>query len=268
MLVAWVIARWRFSDRVFPSRWTTFQHLRDAGIDLLLRYPHYVLAVVWMCVLPTALNARWATLAAVAFGTIFACASDLVLEALARTGLLAPAPERVQALVPRVLPEARAPRGVHIVPMASTNAITFVNARRIVVTARLLDVLDDDEVTAVCARMGESLREPPHVALLRRVPLSAILMGFVLLPTVYVHAGPTTAWLLFMVADVLWIMDYRGNVQRQMRSLADLESTRSDSANYARALAKLYEDVLAPVVTVRATNLDPQPLLIASLPPA
>ncbi len=178
-----------------------------------------------------------------------------------RLGIIRPAADRLRTIVARVAERFDyRPRAIEQVALPMANAFAFVLTGRIGVTDAALAILDDDELAAVCVHELTHLAEPLRVRAMR---LSfGFLLGFVLTipwavrPMIREGLEPDIAWpvlvfgpLLAVIASTLYLKSYNRLVRR-MEVLADARVHQFEAApgTYARALEKIYEANLVPVV--------------------
>jgi Zn-dependent protease with chaperone function len=162
-------------------------------------------------------------------------------------GLAAPAGERVRAAVERAaaLSGQAVPRSWEV-PLSVPNALAHVTSQQLAFSPDLVDLLADDELTAVATHELAHLRES------RGVVRARVTGVFVLLPLG--AANPLIAtWgpepFLLMIAAIWATLAVLGRKSREWEAEADHCSLRvSDPAVYARALERLYEAALNPAV--------------------
>jgi Zn-dependent protease with chaperone function len=187
--------------------------------------------------------------AGVAYGGLL---SAVILQALR------PASERVRRLAARaaererirLLSVWRLPTGT----FRFANAAAIPWARTMIVTDRIVELLDDDELDAVLAHEAGHLSETPWVALARVGAATTLMIALSLGPTVLwalgVGEGGQSAALVAVAALALGVLVPIRNLARRMEERADAHAREHVGAEpLARALTKLHEDALAPVVT-------------------
>ncbi len=128
------------------------------------------------------------------------------------SGMLRPAPDRLRAIVAATSQRMGVrPPSAEVLTLPQANAIAFPLRRRIAVTDAALSVLDDDELSAVCAHELAHLSEPFRVGIAR---LLFGLRGILLLATVVLTISLTdrvfefeTGLAICVAADVVWLGD-------------------------------------------------------------
>jgi Zn-dependent protease with chaperone function len=180
------------------------------------------------------------------------------LFALVLTGAVRRADTRVAALARRAAEREgialasvwRLPTGS--VPFANAAAIPW--ARTMVVTDRITELLDDDELDAVLAHEAGHLSEAPWVALARVGTAVFLIAGLSLGPTVLWSLGVSeddqlAALLVLALFGLLALVAVR-RLARRMEERADAHAREHVGAEpLARALEKLHRDALLPLVT-------------------
>jgi Zn-dependent protease with chaperone function len=200
---------------------------------------------------------------ALAFGLYFGWGWVRIMRCC---GIIRPASAQLCAIVSYVagLLDVR-PKAVHQVALPMANAFAFFSTKSIGVSDAAISVLNDDELTMVCAHELAHLSEP------RRVVLARLSIGFVLgsvvaiyesvIPAIKVN-GPEVAVLLYAGGTVFLIvsMGLFVRMARQMEARADAiaRGFETTPGTYARALEKIYAANLVPVVlgTKRVTHPD------------
>ncbi|MBX7196047.1 MAG: M48 family metalloprotease [Sandaracinaceae bacterium] len=140
------------------------------------------------------------------------------------------------------------------VPFANAAAIPW--ARTMVVTDRITEILEEDELDAVLAHEAGHLSETPWVGLARVGTAVVLVVGLTLGPTLLWAAGASeTEQLLALVTLALLgllVLLAVMRLARRMEERADAHAREHVGADaLARALEKLHGDALAPIVTGR-----------------
>jgi Zn-dependent protease with chaperone function len=178
------------------------------------------------------------------------------LRVMRWTGVIRPADDRFRGIAVRAAERAGIRlRSVEQVALAMANAFAFVHDRGIAVSDTALAVLDDDELGAVCAHEMAHLGEPGWV---RAIRLSfGFLLGLYLsacclirpmigsLPLSVVWLFILGAPLVFLLARSLFL---RLAHRMEIRADAQAGPAEETPGAYARALVKMYEMNLVPVV--------------------
>jgi Zn-dependent protease with chaperone function len=142
-----------------------------------------------------------------------------------------------------------------VVRSHSAQAFAFPAKRALLFTDRLLDVLTDDEISAVCAH------ELAHLTEARSQYYIRYILWLVFLPWLFtkplIHNFSIFGFYLLLGITVLVPSIFR-RVSHKLEIRADTiaHAHEADPGTYARALAKLYEDNLVPAVNAkkRATH--------------
>ncbi len=247
-----------------PGRWR-----RLAAFALVAR-PY------WLVVLPVAV-AMPERLTPVAFGLLALTA--LLLYRLTRgdglrlarlLGLAVPASPRLLAAVRRAAERTSArPGPAYEMPSLLAAAFALPSAASVVVTDRALAVLDDEELEVVCGH------ELGHVAESGRVIAARSASAVWLLPLAAAKPlvgslglGP---YLVFLLLTILFGRSRLGWSRRlEQRADAIAHDHEPSAGVYARALARLYETDLLPMVGPGAGRTHPHlydRLVAAGAPP-
>jgi Zn-dependent protease with chaperone function len=196
-----------------------------------------------------------------------------------KSGIMRPGSQRLLSVVARLADATGVhPKAAFQVALPMANAFAFLQARSIGVTDAALATLSDDELACVCAHELAHLSEPFWV---RAVRLSSLLMLALLvsLPAavrpLFQTFGSETMFLVLGVIYVIvlcWLILF-GRVYRRMEVRADRIARETENAPgvYARALEKIHQVSLIPVVIARRKHRYPElydRMVEAGAPPA
>lgn len=140
-----------------------------------------------------------------------------------------------------------APRYVWLATTPQANAFALVYIRGIVVTTRLMEVVNDEELKAVILHEMAHLREGWAVRLVRLLGILAWTSWIFLPPMLHRFGGRG----ILILGAVVWAFAaLNGRVSRKMETAADQAAAQglADSAHYAAALEKLYQANRVPAV--------------------
>lgn len=217
---------------------------------LLVMYGAHLLVIgVATCSVSDRFDAPTIWIVGVTTVTTLAIGTGALWMVLAMVGVLRPAPERLLAAVGRAVEHVGvSPDKTWVIP---TLGVPFANAfalpilRRVAFTQRSLDILDDDELSAIAAH------ELGHVGEPRGVAWSRALKSLTYLPIVLVRpAAPEVRPLCFLAIAVLHLVFTR--VTRALEHRADAAAHGLDDVVYARALTKIYRENMVPAVLAGA----------------
>ena len=162
--------------------------------------------------------------------------------------LTLPSPRLLQIVAVTSARTGVAAKEVWVMRVDIAQALALPLAGKLVFTERLLAIMSDDEIAAVCAH------ELGHLSESRGIRLVRALRALVFLPWVFV--GPLfhefgTGGIAFAVLLSLGTRLGFGAVSRRLEARADrvAKSHESVSGIYAQALLRLYQDNLLPAVS-------------------
>ncbi len=172
-------------------------------------------------------------------------------------GLFQPAPERLKKIVADVSARMNVPyREVLLMRFPTAQAFALPNTRQLLFTERILELLTDEEVAAICAHELAHLTESRAARYSRSIQLLAFLPWIFFNPLIYKFGVFAFYGLLLITLGVPRV--FRG-LSRKLESRADAMAmaNEGDAGTYARALARLYEDNLLPAVTAKNRSTHP-----------
>jgi Zn-dependent protease with chaperone function len=186
--------------------------------------------------------------------------------ALRGLGIIRPGSDRLCAVVTKVAEKTGVlPRRVEQLGLPMANALAFVLERGIGVTDAALEILDDDQLAAVCAHEMAHLAEPRRVLLARAS--GAFLLGLVLAllmataRPIHGSFGPSGMLWVFTAACLLLVVGLLllSRLNRKMEIRADSHATgwEPSPGSYARALELITHVNLIPAVLGSRRNVHP-----------
>jgi len=179
-------------------------------------------------------------------------------------GLAEPAPAQLRALANECARRVGVRlRAVDVWPSRAANAYAFVWSRRIAFSSRALELLDSDELEGVLLHELGHLAETWQLRAKRLVPKLVVLAAVLAFPAV----SPSAVSIELTLVGVLLLITWAHAFQRKAEVEADLHATENttSAAAYARALEKLHEANLSPVVMGgRSTHPDLYDRMIAA----
>jgi Zn-dependent protease with chaperone function len=137
----------------------------------------------------------------------------------------------------------------------TAQAYALPAARALLFTERLVDLLSDDEISAVCAHELAHLTETRADYYKRYTVWLMFLPWLFLKPMIYTFNLPGF-YLLMVISVIAPRISRRVSHKLEMRADTMAHANEPDPGTYARALAKVYEDNLLPAVNAkdRATH--------------
>jgi Zn-dependent protease with chaperone function len=173
------------------------------------------------------------------------------------TGWLQPAPERLRNIVNNVSAKTKIPfRQVWLIRISVAQAFALPRSRILLFSERMLELLSDDEISAICAHELGHLLESFADRCKRSIRKLAFLPWLYFKPIIYTYGHLGVFALLGVTILVPYV--YLG-ISRGLEKRADLvaKSSELDVGTYARALLRLHEDNLIPVVLRRGQASHP-----------
>jgi len=174
-----------------------------------------------------------------------------------KIGFIRPAPERLRTIAEAASAKMGIKfREVSVIRSPMAQAFAIIGKRRLLFTERILDVLSDDELAAVCAHELAHLTESRWIRASRSIQILTVWPWIFLKPAVH-FCG--VFGLLGLSLTTFFVPRIYRMISHKMESRADqmAQSTAVDTGAYASALARLYEDNLAPAVNALARATHP-----------
>lgn len=158
-----------------------------------------------------------------------------------------PGEQRLLAIVQEVAAQTGiTPRWTFYGKSPQARAAALVYLRSLVVSSRVMEVLDDDELRAILHHEMSHLHEGLAVRLSRLLPLAGFAV-FIFIHPVLHHFGPLGIVGLF--ACLILCNKIARNIARRMEHQADAAAIQgADAVKYAHALEKFYEANQLPAV--------------------
>jgi Zn-dependent protease with chaperone function len=242
------IVSFRVERCIRQGRYSFGQHLRAVSVLwLLFRGPALVLLALLLFMPATFTAHAWLLLTGGAAAILpFAVGGGFYIVWL--LGLVKPASARLQGIASRTAGSMRVPvRGVHELafPLANAGALPLLG--RLAYTPALLAALDDDEIAAVTAHELAHLSESPLTLLGRLLPIFLIVPVTAVRP-LFNDFGPLTLAGVIATAFLGVILARRLTLRLERRADRLAKEQQPQEGVYARALGKIYEANLAPMV--------------------
>jgi len=222
--------------------------LRQSAIGLCLQLLLWIAFAALALAMPDTFGWRALALGTAALGLQLFWLFSGWLRIGLRLGLFAPAPERLRRIVAKVSARTGiACRAVWVMRAGTCQALALPLSRELVFTDRLLEIMPDEEVAAICAHEFGHLTESRGTLLLRLVRVWAFLPWVFLNPLLHTFGAlGLYAPLLLMVL----VPKLTASLVRRLEARADTVATGHESVTgiYARALLRLSEDNRTPMV--------------------
>jgi Zn-dependent protease with chaperone function len=230
---------------------------RQAAIGCLMRFLIWFVFIGAVALMPVEFNTlAWAIGGAV-LGLWVIWSRGGLVWAGRKLGLFLPAPERLRKIATDTASKMNVPfREVWLVRAPLAQAYAMPGTRELLFTERLLELLPDDEVAAICAHELAHLTESRPARYSRSVQLLMFLPWLFFNPMV--HAFGQIAF-LGLLANTMMVPRIYRKLSRKLESRADqmAKSNEGDAGTYARALTRLYEDGLLPAVSPKNRTTHP-----------
>lgn len=255
-LVAVCLANFPLSREIFP-RISTADLFYQAMVGLLMRLLIWLVFLAAAMMMPEEFNFTCLTIGAVVLWLWVLWAQDGYFWIGRKCGLFQAAPERLRKIAADTSDRMKVPfREVLLIRVPIAQAYALQARRRLLFTNRLLEILSDDEIAAICAHELAHLTESKAARLSRSIRLLMFYPWVFFRPLS--HTFGQAAFFILCVFTLLVPGIYR-RISRKQESRADqiAKDNQAEAGVYARALAKLYEDNLAPAVNEKRRSTHP-----------
>ncbi len=229
---------------------------RQAGIGLLLRFLIWLVFLGAAVGMPNEFGELTIAIGGLAIALWVLWSRGGMIWLGRKLGWFRPPTERLQNIVAAASAKMNIPfREVWLMRSPVAQACAIPGRRQLLFSERLLELLSDDEVAAVCAHELAHLSESKATQYSRSIVLLAYLPWLFFNPMIH-----TFGFLMFyaMLINTIAVPYFYRKLSRKLESRADrmAQAQEQDAGTYARALTKLYADNLIPAVTAkdRATH--------------
>lgn len=167
------------------------------------------------------------------------------------------APERLHHIVAETAAKMNIPyRNVWLMRTHLAMAYALPTSRQLVISSRILEILDDTEISTVCAH------ELGHLSETKGDYLPRYLTWLMFLPWIYLtpalqHLGMAGFFLLLFITLFVPFLVKRISHRLEVRADAIAYANEANPGDYARALTRLYEDNLLPAENSLKQNTHP-----------
>lgn len=244
-------------DRETFPRISVGELIRQCVLTWFVRVLTGVVFFTAIVLMPDVFNSR-AALITVAFVLLLFIWSRIGALGVCRLlGLCVRPPEHLHAVVRDTAGKMNVPfREVWLLRSPFANAYAMPGTGRLLFSERLLALLSDAEISAICAH------ELAHLAERRSEYLRRYLAWLAFLPWIFfnplLHHFGMGGFYLLLLGTMLTPKMLRGISQKLEKQADDIaRAHEAESGVYAAALARLYEDSLLPVVNSRRTASHP-----------
>ena len=241
-LVDRIVAR-RVGDSIFPlARWS-----RQFATSWLLN-PWWLIVGAIFLTMPTALSVSAIAIALIGLMALLSVNLFGMTRVLCRIGLAWPASPRLLAAASEASEKMDLTlAAVYEIDIASANAFALAVPKQVVFTRRALEVLDHEQLVAVCCHEIAHIAEPPKVKMIR-IASSLLIFPLGLGNLAYTRFGEEG---IFMLVAIVFFAGVRLRaLRRRMETTADTAAHQheSDKGVYAAALEQIYRASNVPAV--------------------
>ncbi len=243
-------------DRELYARIPFHELLRQVSLGFLMRFLIWFIFIGATVLMPDEFDQLSLCLGGLVIGLWMLWSNGVWLWVWQKLGLIAKPPERLQKIAAAMSSRMNIPfRHVWLLRSPLAQAYAMPAMRQILFTERLLELMSDDEIAVICSHELAHLSEPKSARYARSIQTMAFMPLLFFNPLIH-HFGMFAFFgLLFSTIGIPRIFS---KISRKLETRADqmAQANEVDAGTYAKALAKLYEDGLLPVVnaTNRATH--------------
>jgi Zn-dependent protease with chaperone function len=249
-LAAWagvILATYPFSKEVSPEL-TARDWLHQVVAGWSQTFLWWGIVVGIAVLMPAELDWNSWVLLGVYFGATVAWVFGGLIWFGKKMRVFRPAPEQLKNIVEEVSQRMKIPvRGVWLAQSSASTAYILPYTRDVFFSSNLLEKLGPDEIAAICAHELGHCCEPRRV-LIARLASCLAWVPFLFIKPWFHHSGLAS---VFMAVGANWIIRlWMQDLNHHMEVKADRHARENeiDAGVYARALARVYEDNLAPAV--------------------
>jgi len=236
-----------FDREVFPSI-PPRDWLREAITGWALRFAWLFFFFGIMAIMPKQVSWHTWLLGTILIGAFAVWSLGGLIWCCKKIRLLQPPPDRLSQIVAVVSARMNVPvHGVWMLRSSAAQALALTYTGDLLITKRLLDICQDNEIAAICAH------ELGHLCESKFARAGRLLGGFIYLPWAFIrplrHTVGDLAFLILLAASWACLMFTRRHSRRlETRADAMARDQEQDPGTYARALSRIYEANLMPAV--------------------
>lgn len=245
-LVGAILGAYPLEKEINP-RFTFCGWLRLAGMTWIVFLGFLSILAACIVAMPETLGAMTAVIAIGFLGFMIALNLGLYLRVLRLIGMLREPGERLWSVVSSTARRMGVPEPpTWLLDVPLSYAAAFPTTGELIFSGRLVEVMPDDEISAICAH------EIGHLTESKAVLATRVAGSFTLYPLIFLRP----AWrfgLWSIVAFLAWVVlaiVLTRKLSRRMEKRADkiAVENQGEAGVYARALERLYRDNLMPAV--------------------
>lgn len=232
--------------------------LRQIAVGFIMRFLTWFIFLGALALMPAEFNIQTALIFGCTLVLWILWARSLWFSTGIALGWLQPAPERVKNIVKVSAERMGVPvSNVCLMQSSLAQAYALPPTRTLLFSERLLEILSDEELAAVCHHELGHLTESRVARWARYVGSLSVLPWVLIKPTLATFPG---YGFYLLVANTIAIPYFYKKFSLKMEKRADTiaKSHEHNDGDYARALLRLHEDNLIPaVICTRTTQSHP-----------
>lgn len=235
----------------WPSLW------RQVGLGWIMRFLMWSFFLIAIALMPKEFNLECLGIAAALIGLLVWYEQIGGMYLGKKLGLLAEPPERLRRIVNDTADRMNIPyRELWLLRTSFAQAYAIPGRRRLLFSERLLEIMSDAEIAAVCAH------ELAHLSEARKDYALRYLSYLTFLPWIFLTPALNTFGILGLfglLGLTLTVPILFKKISHRLEVRADniAHSNETDPGIYAQALARLYEDSLLPAVNPKNNATHP-----------
>lgn len=231
--------------------------LRQVSVSWLIRFLMWFVFIAAIALMPQEFNLQAALIGAVVFALCIVWNRDGWIGLARHLQLYVPAPERLQRIVEKTAAKMIVPLPeVWLLRISVAQAFAIPGSGKLLFTERLVELLSDDEIAAVCAHELGHLTEHWSEYYRRYMAWLTFLPWIFFKPTIHT-LGVAGCCMLMLITILAASLFRRVSHKLELRADKIAHSHEPETGTYARALARIYEDNLLPAVHAKEDNTHP-----------
>ncbi|HEY1788895.1 MAG TPA: M48 family metalloprotease [Verrucomicrobiae bacterium] len=166
-------------------------------------------------------------------------------------GLFQPAPQQLVEIARQTAARMSISyRNILLMRSPRSGAFAYPGRGLVIFTSRLLEVLNDEEIGAICAHELAHLSESRGARFRRSIAIMAV-FPWIFLNPLYARFGPCALVALGIITIVVFRISISVSRKLEVRADSLAKASEGNAGTYARALVRLYQDNLLPAVIAK-----------------